>query len=87
MSLEGKLIADFSSVPTEAEKAVRALGSMETGAAQVVKAFDHITVPPALRDLPPTGVTAKQAMDGLSGSLQQTDRVLAMSLAEPPATA
>jgi hypothetical protein len=75
--ISGKLIADFSSVPTEAEKAIAALGSMAKGATDVTTALDRITPPAGVRQLATEAPLAQQAMAGLSGALSQTDQVLA----------
>lgn len=77
MSLEGKLIADFSSVPSEAEKAIAALGRMETGATKVATSLDRIKPTGGLVRVAQDAPLAAQALTGLTASLGQFDSALA----------
>jgi hypothetical protein len=67
--MNAKLIADFSSVPAEADKAVAALGRMDVAGVKVEGTFNRIKAPAAI---PETG----QAITALSRSLGQFDNVL-----------
>lgn len=77
MSLEGKLLADFSSVPSEAEKAIAALGRMETGATKAAASIDRIKPSDGLTRVTREAPLAAQALTGLTSSLSQFDSALA----------